>query len=171
MIQPASFFSTIAPLKAYNSEPASFANARPNLSLANNGLQPLERINRAPQTKPDNLDQNPEDQTKTAQNALDFIDTILTNGEFLPVTSTPLEPASSDNPSSKNHNFNGQTSNAAVTAISLNTQNMANVRAAAHAWQQNLPERINTDALPDAITSYLKVQTGDTPALGLSLFA
>ena len=162
MIQPASFFSSIAPVKTFN-EAAPSGLARPALKAAS----PVERIERpAPSriTEHDNRDpQSPE----PSPQARDFIDTILTDGQFLPLTGSEPPPfkqqAGSHSGSNQNHSLSDPKSRRS-TDISA-------VRAAAEAWQQAAPNSLDSIGLPPGITTYLTVQTGGTPALGLSLFA
>lgn len=150
------------------------AGARPKLGAVGNAQLPLERIAREPQIKRDSFDTRHEANGEHAQKVQDFIDTVLTNGEFLPVTGDTLDPAFSSDGSSQNQGFSGNSANAeqpTTTAVTSNAPSMAVIRAAAEAWQQTEPQRVNTTGLPTGVATYLYVQSGSTPALGLSLFA
>ena len=163
MIQPASFFSSIAPVKTFN-EAASLGVARPNLKAGSSAIERIEQPAPRRLAEHDNRDpQSPELST----HALDFIDTILTDGQFLPLTDAEQQPfeeqAGSHSGNDNNHSLSDPPTRRS-TDISA-------VRAAAEAWQQAAPNRLDSTGFPPGITTYLTVQTGGTPALGLSLFA
>ncbi len=175
MIQPASFFSSITPVKAYASDSMSLSDARAKFRPTGTTQPLLERIAREPQVKRDNLDARHEGNGEQSHKVQDFIDTILTNGEFLPVTDAPFEPGflqdgrSSQGQSYRSHPTGAEQGQTYPAASS--PQTMASIRAAAEAWQQSEPQRTTTADLPTSIASYINVQSGGTPALGLSLFA
>ena len=95
-----------------------------------------------------------------------FIDTILSGGLFQPVTE---RGGQGERDAPGQDYFFARGSPDAVQATQ--DSGLSRVRAAADAWQRLEPQRLDTSNLPPAVATYMTVQTGGTPALGLSLYA
>ncbi|WP_041521922.1 hypothetical protein [Gilvimarinus agarilyticus] len=164
MIQPASYFSSIAPVATFSGAPGPM---RPKFRAEPPILERIEQPKSRPASESDN--HNPQAPEQTPQ-ARDFIDTILTDGQFLPLTDP--EPQAFNQGTSSNGNRDTPANHAPLgTEPALTPADLSAVRAAAQAWHKAAPNRLDSADLPPSIATYLTVQTGGTPALGLSLFA
>jgi hypothetical protein len=152
MIQPAAFFSSVTPVRplAYELPNQPVRPASEPVAGA-----PLERITREPP------------RGSLASEPHDYIDTVLTDGAFLPVGKALPEV---DGAGARGREAEPRASAAELSAEAASA--MADIRRAASAWQRGAAQRPDVSGLPREVVSYVEVQSGATPpALGLSLFA
>lgn len=159
MIQPAAFFSSVTPVRPFAHDLPS-SSARPKFEPA--ASAPLERIPREPQ-------RSSLVSADDASGRQDYIDTVLTDGEFLPVGNAWPEV---DRERTRGQQDAGEQRASAVELSAAAASAMADIRRAASAWQQGAAQRPDVSGLPREVASYLEVQSGAAPpVLGLSLFA